>query len=303
MMSGLESILQTAIKASRRLPSDKTILPEETVTETSEYQLLDAIPPQIYSESAELRGRRRVAHVKGIVAAAPGDIEEIWATYVQLFNLEVASHEQLQTVLNSEDGAQDAWLELADLGVEKFAQHNEQTLSRLLNFPGARPMLFAQFRSASGLCAWDADKSKRFFLENPDMKPLHLLWHQLVGISSVIEKTFTAEPVERLPPGVLIADAVGVGKTALTMGVIAFIIDAFYVQEGMAGRGVAGKAIESSATETRLAPIISCHLVSTPAHHANTPDREHPPLCRTRHHVRPSSRHRHWKLVGSPMDQ
>ena len=145
MMSGLESILQTAIKASRRLPSDKTILPEETVTETSEYQLLDAIPPQIYSESAELRGRRRVAHVKGIVAAAPGDIEEIWATYVQLFNLEVASHEQLQTVLNSEDGAQDAWLELADLGVEKFAQHNEQTLSRLLNFPGARSMLFAQF--------------------------------------------------------------------------------------------------------------------------------------------------------------
>ena len=106
--------------------------------------------------------------------------------------------------------------------------------------------------------------------------PLHLLWHQLVGISSIIKKTFTAEPVERLPSSVLIADAVGVGKTALTMGIIAFIINAFYMQEGMAGWGVADKVIESSATETRLAPIISCHLVSMPAHHTNTPDREHP---------------------------
>jgi len=50
-----------------------------------------------------------MVHVKSIAAAAAGDIEEIWATYVQLFGLEVASDGHLQSVLNSEVGAQDAW--------------------------------------------------------------------------------------------------------------------------------------------------------------------------------------------------
>lgn len=205
---------------------------------------------------AELRGRRRVAHVKRIAAAAAGDIEEIWATYVQVFGLKAVSNEQLQSVLASEEGAQEAWSELADLGVEKFVQRSEEVLSALLNFPNASPTLFAKFRSTSGLCAWDGDNAKQFFSGNPEMKPLHLLWHQLVGIASVIDKIFTAELVEVGLPGVLVADAVGVGKTALTMGVIAFIIDAFYVQEAVAGRRVGGKQLHASNADVRFAPIL-----------------------------------------------
>lgn len=200
--------------------------------------------------------------MKGIAAAAPSDIEEIWATYVQLFDLKAARHEQLQSVLNFEDGAQDTWVELADLGVEGFVQHTEEALSRLLNFPDSCPMLFAHFQSTSRLCAWNANKAKQFFLGNPDMKPLHLLWHQLIGIASVIEKTFTAKPVETVLPGVLVADAVRMGKTALMMGVITFIIDAFYVQEGMAGHRVAGKLFGSSGVDIRFAPIIGLHFGS-----------------------------------------
>ncbi|KAG9308933.1 P-loop containing nucleoside triphosphate hydrolase protein [Chiua virens] len=238
MMCGLEEVLQTAIKASRKLPPNKRMLPEEDVT----------------TGASSSRGKRRVAHVRGIAAAAAGDIEEIWATYVQLFGLKTADQEQLQSVLNSEEGAQDAWVELADLGVEKFVQYSEQALSALLNFPDASPALFAKLRSSSALCAWDAEDCKKFVSSNPDMKPLRLLWHQLVGIASVVDKAFTAEATDIGLPGVLIADAVGVGKTALTMGVIAFIIDAFYVQEAMATCKVGGKLLHQS--NVRLAPII-----------------------------------------------
>lgn len=206
----------------------------------------------------ELRGKRRMAHVKSIAAAAAGDIEEIWATYVQLFGLSVASNEHLQSVLNAEVGAQEAWQDLADLGVAKFVQHSEEALSSLLNFPNGCPTLFAKFRSASGLCAWDGDNVKQFIPGNPDMKSLRLLWHQLVGVASVVDKAFSTEPVEAGVPGILIADAVGVGKTALTMGVIAFIIDAFYVQEAAAGRRVGGKLLQPDALSAGVmfAPII-----------------------------------------------
>lgn len=40
LMSGLEDILQTAVKASRKLSSDKPMFSEETVIDTSEYQSL-----------------------------------------------------------------------------------------------------------------------------------------------------------------------------------------------------------------------------------------------------------------------
>lgn len=98
------------------------------------------------------------------------------------------------------------------------------------------------------------------------MKPLHLLWHQLVGIASIIDKIFTAELVEVGVPGVLIADAVRVGKTALTMGMIAFIIDAFYVQEAVAGCMVGGKQLHASNADVRFAPILGNHFHSRCLH-------------------------------------
>lgn len=199
-----------------------------------------------------------MANVKGIAAAAPGDIEEIWATYVQLFGLKAASDGHLQCVLNSEVGVQEAWQDLADLGVSKFAQYSEEALSLLLNFPDGCPTLFSKLRSASGLCAWDADSAKQFVSGNLDMKPLRLLWHQLVGVASIIDKAFSAKSVEAGLPGILIADAVGVGKTALTMGVVAFIIDAFYAQEASAGGRVGGKLLhpDTLGADVRFPPII-----------------------------------------------
>ncbi|KAH0826063.1 hypothetical protein J3R83DRAFT_5787 [Lanmaoa asiatica] len=259
MMGGLEAVLQTAIKTARKLPLNTPLVSEEAGTDpgTSGYQLIDISFPNLIPR-AELRGKGRMAHVKHIAAAAAGDIEEIWATYVQLFGLKPASDVLLQSVLNSEAGAHEAWQDLADLGVAKFAQHSEEALSSLLNFQNGCPTLFAKLQSTSGLCAWNTDDANQFVPGNPDMKPLRLLWHQLVGVASIIDKVFSAEPVEAGLPGILIADAVGVGKTALTMGVIAFIIDAFYAQEAAAGRKVGGKLFHPSTldADVRVAPII-----------------------------------------------
>jgi len=151
----------------------------------------------------------------------------------------------------------------ADLGVSKFMQCSEEALALLLNFPNGCPTLFTKFRSASGLCAWDGDNAKRFILENSNMQPLCLLWHQLVGVTSVIDKAFTTKPVEAGLPGVLIADAVGVGKTALSMGVITFIIDAFFAQKAAAGQKVRGKVFQPDLLSTgiRFTPIIGNHFV------------------------------------------
>lgn len=206
-----------------------------------------------------------MANIKCISAAAAGDIEEIWATYVQLFDLTAVSDGHLHSILNSEVGAQEAWQDLEDLGVAKFAQQSEEALSSLLNFSDGCPTLFTKLRSASGLCAWDAENAKQFVSGNPDMKPLRLLWHQLVGVASIVDKAFSAEPVGSGLPGVLIADAVGVGKTALTMGVIAFVVDAFYVQEAAAGRRVGGKLLypETQGANIRFAPIIGDHFTSS----------------------------------------
>ncbi|KAG2034285.1 hypothetical protein BDR03DRAFT_1013621 [Suillus americanus] len=77
----------------------------------------------------------------------------------------------------------------------------------------------------------------KFVQDNKDMEPLALLWHQRVGIAAIVDKIWSATKTDERVPGILIADEVGIGKTALTMGFIAFIIDAFWVQEVKAGRG------------------------------------------------------------------
>ena len=49
--------------------------------------------------------------------------------------------------------------------------------------------------------------------------PLTLLWHQMVGITSIIRRMTTM----KTRSGILIADEVGVGKTSVTLGTIAML--------------------------------------------------------------------------------
>lgn len=52
---------------------------------------------------------------------------------------------------------------------------------------------------------------------------LRLRWHQLVGVASILDRCFFDE-ITPNPPGVLLADDVGLGKTLQVMGVISMIM-------------------------------------------------------------------------------
>jgi hypothetical protein len=54
------------------------------------------------------------------------------------------------------------------------------------------------------------------------MIAIELLWHQLCGVSEIVNRIWTAEQTPDVH-GVLLADDVGVGKTAQVMASIAFI--------------------------------------------------------------------------------
>jgi hypothetical protein len=99
--------------------------------------------------------------------------------------------------------------------------------------------------------------AKEFVPENTDMRELKLLWHQEVGVAAIAAKLWTKEITEEGVPGVLIADEVGVGKTALTMGLMAFIIDAYWVQEAKAGRAKPdGATMDLTSKDVRNAPLL-----------------------------------------------
>ncbi|KAG2122464.1 P-loop containing nucleoside triphosphate hydrolase protein [Suillus bovinus] len=184
--------------------------------------------PDEETKLARKRGAERARKIKTASLVAPGDVEEIWA-------------------LGAKRSWGDGWREM-----------DNDKLNHLLQFPGGKPALFAELRSKTGLCAWDADAASTFVRENEDMEPLFLLWHQRVGVAAIVDKIWGSALNEGNTPGILIADEVGVGKTALTMGTIAFVIDAYWVQEVAAGRGKpAGATASINLTNLRPAPILA----------------------------------------------
>jgi hypothetical protein len=204
------------------------------------------------------RGAQRARKVKTDSLVAAGDVEEIWALYVQLFETEPGSLEAPQDEEDIENSGRAAWLaDSEDLGVDGWREMDNDKLNHLLQFPGGKPALFAEYRSKTGLCAWDEASASKFVEDNEDMEPLALLWHQRVGVAAMVDKIWSAKKSDDEVPGILIADEVGVGKTALTMGFIAFLIDAFWVQEVKAGRGrPEGVTSNINLENLRSAPIL-----------------------------------------------
>ncbi|KAG2355244.1 hypothetical protein BDR07DRAFT_1493393 [Suillus spraguei] len=205
------------------------------------------------------RGAQRARKVKTASLIAAGDVEEIWALYVQLFETEPGQLEPVQDEEDLENSGKAAWLEQSeDLGVDGWREMDNDKLNHLLQFPGGKPALFAEFRSKRGLCTWDEASTSKFVEENDDMEPLSLLWHQCVGVATIMDKIWSATKSDDEVPGILIADEVGVGKTALTMGLIAFVIDAFWVQDVTAGRGRPdGVTSTINMMNVRPAPILA----------------------------------------------
>ncbi|KIJ64987.1 hypothetical protein HYDPIDRAFT_28327 [Hydnomerulius pinastri MD-312] len=209
--------------------------------------------PEAEQTAARTRGRRRGTRVTGVHITDAADIEQIWALYMQLFQLQPSDMDPICIGDEDDPAGHAQWHEAAaNIGVELFSNMDEATIHILLNFPGGRPTLFNEFRSLSDKSVWDESDgcATAFNASNSDMTSLSLLWHQCAGIAALAGKVFTDQPGGPHPgrvPGVLIADEVGVGKTALVMGFIAFLIDVWYCSKALKG---------PNAATFRLAPIL-----------------------------------------------
>jgi hypothetical protein len=104
-----------------------------------------------------------------------------------------------------------------DPGVEAEASMSPDQISLALGFRGGLPFLFNLQKHPNGFSLWTELEG------NPDLLPLSLHPHQLSGVHSVIRTTFFSVARPTFSAGKLIADEVGLGKTAIAIATIAFI--------------------------------------------------------------------------------
>jgi hypothetical protein len=186
------------------------------------------------SNSAE--NARKRALQKNIVTAdlaKPEEVRQTISLYTDYFEREGG---ELFHDNGEAPGAWDKVVEdLGDMGVDDMKGGTTEELSNLLGFVDARPVNWNNFRSKDNLVSgWDtsasADVRQKSEHGGPDMDELRLLWHQLCGIAAIVDRVWTGEETPGVH-GVLLADDVGVGKTAQVMGVIAFLQLVFKLEE------------------------------------------------------------------------
>jgi hypothetical protein len=115
----------------------------------------------------------------------------------------------------------DACNDSGDMGVTDMKTKTEEELCSLLSFQYGRPVNWNAFCSESkAVTAWDqTDDAGKFEKGGVGMTELRLLWHQLVGVAAMADKAWQT----KAPFGILLADEVGVGKTAQVMAFISFL--------------------------------------------------------------------------------
>lgn len=124
-------------------------------------------------------------------------------------------------------------VEEADLGMEMESDMNPDVLAASLGFLRQRlPHQFNTLRTMNGVTPWD--KATQFEMEadnRQNLLPLSLHWHQLAGVHSIVRSVFTKTAVADHCTGVLVADEVGLGKTAQSLSLIAFLNQAVMIQK------------------------------------------------------------------------
>ncbi|PBK81529.1 P-loop containing nucleoside triphosphate hydrolase protein [Armillaria gallica] len=122
----------------------------------------------------------------------------------------------------------DEWESIGDMGVEAWAKKTEEALKELLRWPEGRPVEFNPFINETLVDLWaNPEYAKKIPPEGDvDNKPTTLFWHQHVGIVALINMIWTAQEQPNGVEGAILADEVGLGKSAQIMGLLAFIMAA-----------------------------------------------------------------------------
>ncbi|KAG7441287.1 uncharacterized protein BT62DRAFT_1011878 [Guyanagaster necrorhizus] len=125
------------------------------------------------------------------------------------------------------------WKECGDLGVESWSKTTDKVLAEMLRWDNGCPDEFNPFINTSLTDYW----------ENPDYaakippggdednEVMNIMWHQIVGITAMVNMLWTTKLDDDGVPGILLADEVGLGKTAQMMGLLAFIISCYRAQK------------------------------------------------------------------------
>ena len=121
-----------------------------------------------------------------------------------------------------------------DFGMEEEAKMTPASLALSLGYRTGVPPSFNIVRHRLGLSPWDNPDS--FSYTDIDALPdyltkLRLHWHQLAGNHSVVRSILSPVPDTSRVLGILIADEVGLGKTAQAIAVMAFFIQAIFLQQ------------------------------------------------------------------------
>jgi TATA-binding protein-associated factor len=121
-----------------------------------------------------------------------------------------------------------------NFGMEEEAKMTPASLAISLGYRTGIPPSFNTVRDRSGLSPWDNPDS--FSHMNIDVLPdnltkLRLHWHQLAGNHSVLRSVLSQVPDTSRVLGILIADEVGLGKTAQAIAVMAFFMQAVFLQQ------------------------------------------------------------------------
>lgn len=121
-----------------------------------------------------------------------------------------------------------------DFGMEEEAKMTSASLAISLGYRTGIPPSFNAVRDKSGITPWDHPASFSFTDQDalPDnLTKLFLHWHQLAGNHSIMRSILSKVPDSSRVLGVLVADEVGLGKTAQAITVIAFFIQAVFLQQ------------------------------------------------------------------------
>jgi hypothetical protein len=191
--------------------------------------------PCLIVEKAVKRGSRKKIRAETM---SQMDLEVLYNTLVDHFTSTQTS--VIQNPLDEGDNNVTDLYEIfdkdgADMGVSKYKTMGDETLMTDLDFSEGRPVLFAKYRHVDTMkTAWDNGEEDMWEKGGVGLKPLRLLWHQLCGVASIVDAVF--QPLGTHVCNRILADDVGIGKSAQVMGVIAFLILHWYAERSQAAR-------------------------------------------------------------------
>lgn len=164
--------------------------------------------------------------------ASEEDVSDVLNLYHEYFDQDLEDEEQpISDALPEQQKLNDCG---GDFGMEEEAKMTPASLALSLGYRTGLPPSFNRVRDRSGSTPWD--KSDAFSNANMDSLPdnltkLRLHWHQLAGNHSIMRSVLSKVPDSSRVLGVLVADEVGLGKTAQAIAVLAFLMQAVFLQQ------------------------------------------------------------------------